>query len=334
MAPVLGDFEPCLDRDGDRSELLGYALADVEGQCWFPRPLCFRVQRGESRKSQWFALPPLHPVRDEGAWSSLGAPWRLVAQELPEGPEADEEDEADLLVSEALLGDILTGEEVGSSFSGAIRERSDLYQPETRLGLAMDNRSNTAQPGLLFSRPYRRFRGGISGTDREWRSAGFLAWYRVKDLAGHRLGEWDGTGFLGGDRRRARFWFEREDGKPLADLCDRVVAAAMGSAGFFLYLLTPGFAEEDGGPALEGIRPVATAVGRPLTVSGWDALSETPGPREIRTLYPAGSVFFYEWSAGLDDAARRAWIEKNWLEPLPGSWRTPGFGRALLGVWR
>lgn len=334
--PVLGKFEPDLGHGSpDRAELRGYAATDTDGRLWFPRPLHFRVsvsQRGRSR----IAFPSLRPIGAEEAerergLSSLGFPHRLTAGE----PESSifEEDDGELLVSESRLGEILASPErtLPGDLSSSIRTRSDFYAAEMRLGLAMDNAANRNLEGRFFSRPYRRYLGGFGIAEPAWRSAGFLAWYKVLDLAGQSPSEWSGIGFFGGDRRRVRLDFTPE-ASPLARVRDQVLAAVPGSLGFIVYLLTPAVDEGGGGVRLDGEAPIAAAVGRMAHASGWNSADSSPRP--ILTLIPAGSVYFFEWPAGGSEESRREWIERHWLAPLSEGYRNSGFGRILLGVWR
>jgi CRISPR type III-B/RAMP module-associated protein Cmr3 len=332
---VLGSFEPDLGQGSpDRAELCGYAGTDVDGRLWFPRPLHFRVsgsQRGGSR----ITLPALRPVgaaeaeREKGL-SSLSFPRRLHA------PEAEsslfEEDDGELLVDESRLGEILASPEstplgdVGPS----VRTRAGFYAPEPRLGLAMDNAANLNLEGRFFSRPYRRYLSGFGLLEPAWRSAGFTAWYRVRELAGQSLEDWNGLGFFGGDRRRVELAFAPE-AAPLARLRDQVLAAVPGSLGFVTYLLTPAV-DEGHGVRLEGTSPFAAAVGRPVYTSGWNSAEASPRP--ILTLIPAGSVYFFAWPAGGSEESRREMISRHWLAPLSEAYRNSGFGRILPGVWR
>ena len=324
--PVLGDFAEELGGvDGRRrAELLGYALADPGGRAWFPRPLHFRVETVDRKP---FSLPPLAPAESREAVSSLALPRHLAAADGP--GEAPAEEEGEVLVDEALLGEILAGTvAAGRPLEISTRGKETLFRSELRAGLGMDNEANAAAEGLLFTRPYRRFARGLAG-EAGARAAGYLAWYEVLDLAGGPAGRFSGDGFLGGDRRRVHLDFAELGEDPLARVRDAVLAQAAGSRGWLAYLLTPAVAPA--APSMDGRRPVAAAIGRPRVASGWDGRRGRPQP--ILHLLPPGSVLFFEWEAGLSAAERAGWIEDRWLAPLaPGYGRT-GFGRVLLGVW-
>jgi hypothetical protein len=141
------------------------------------------------------------------------------------------------------------------------------------------------------------------------------------------------VGFLGGDRRRVGVEIRRleESGRrsALGGLASRVEEAAGSSRGVYLYLLTPAIVEPVPAQAIEGLgRPVAAAVGKPRFASGWDVHGRHP--RELVSLIPEGSVFFFDWPDGAD---RVALIRDRWLRPIGETGAAAGFGRALVGVW-
>ncbi len=330
--PVLGPFEPDLGltrTDGNRAaELLGYALCDATGRAWFPWP---RHLRAELVGDKPFALELLRPA-DLPALSSLPAGWRPLTATVEN---KEKEEVEDLLVDGDLLASALAGT-VAASAALAVETRGpvQLYSPEPRLGLAMSNAANTALPGRLFARPYRRFHGEARSSKPGWESAGFLAWLRVLGLAGRAESSFDGTAFLGGDRRRARLSFARESGDPLASLREAVLERVGTSRGWLLYLLTPARVPADGLVTFHGESPVGGALGRAVSASGWSGAAATRGPRPLLSLFPAGSVFFFEWGTEHEtEAARREWITRHWLAALDPAWGRAGFGRVLPGVW-
>lgn len=330
---VLGAFRAALNGGSpERSELLGYALRGRDGQLWFPRPLTLRVEAVGPRR---FALPGLRPAGEE-APDLASVPYaRPLATADPAGPEPDKEVEELLLVSEPLLAQLLTGAFPAprKALDGRVISPLELYQPELRPGLAMDNRTGTAVAGRLFSRPYRRFRTGVDPAGAGFTTAGFTAWYQVLELGGLSPAGLSGVGFLGGDRRRARFAFQHLEGEVLGSLRERVLAAAAEARGFLLYLLTPAVVPA-GGLTLLGRPPLAAALGRPGQVSGWTAWARAQQPRPLRTLAPAGSVLFFPWGDGEGTEERRRRLAELWLQPLDEDYRNAGFGRVLPGVWR
>lgn len=115
-----------------------------------------------------------------------------------------------------------------------------------------------------------------------------------------------------------------------------------------LYFLTPA-ACGDSRLELEGATVVAQASGRPEVVSGWAMASQDrdeaaaypaareserrrSGPKPVRRLLPAGSVFFLRLDGGEDE--REAWARRHWANSIhAGQDGRDGFGWALLGTW-
>lgn len=346
--PVLGPFVADLAAAAPRrSELLGVAVHDPGGARWLPRPRHHRVMRLGTRR---VALPPLRPGdKSTSVPSSLVLPRRLTAADPEEAPRGKEEEE--LWVREDLLAEMLAGSTGAASDVHSRSAPAEAFaRPEFRAGLALSNATGTAVSGRLFSRPYRRFRGAVAWDSRQsgFRPCGYTAWLEVLSLAGHACAQWDGTGFLGGDRRRARLRFEEPQGAPLQGVLEAVLEAVAGSAGFVAYLLTPAVVEagkaEAGDPSphrlaewlsIEAHAPLAAALGRPSYASGWCAAGKEVGPRPLIALIPAGSVLFFEWGKGEATAdERKGLVKRLWCQPLTQRYRYPGFGRLLVGVWR
>ena len=321
--PVLGEFCDRLDEGSrQRSELAGHVLRDPGGRPWFPAPQHLRILRSGRRRVPYDLMIP---ATDEPPLSSISPLRRLVPERDAPDAQRSKEAEEPHLVDEELLAATLTGASVPSG--PHLVGPEELWSPEPRIGLALENLTGVAREGLLFSRPYRRFAGGLDRHPPAYRSAGYTAWFRVLGLDNRSAADFDGVGFLGGDRCRTRLRFT-ENGDPLAGLRQRVEAATAGSEGLLVYLLTPAVAEERL-PRVAGQAPVAAALGRAQQVSGWRA-----GPRRLRTLWPAGSVLFYSWPADADEEERRRDVVSSlWLEPIAEAYRNPGFGRMLIGVW-
>ncbi len=145
---------------------------------------------------------------------------------------------------------------------------------------------------------------------------------------------------MGGERRLALWKVANEDvwpAEPPEGLVEKVVEDRRAR----LVLLTPADFNANGnkepylppGKHFGGAKVRAAAVGRPLTVSGWDMLAKKPKPS--RRLAPAGSVYFVDLS-GVDDI--EAWVRDRWMRVLPEQpnqqSRCDGYGLAVVGVWR
>ena len=341
--PVLGPFHRELAGGPKRAGLLGFAATDPEGRSWFPKPAHLWLEGLETASGvepvSGRLLGPA-PEREQ-LLSSLPEGMRRVTAPGGDLDPRAEEAEGLFFLDERRLAEVLEAPEGFELEPDDLR--SGLRRPEAfqcqdyRIGLAMDNRTNTAVEGRLFSRPYRRFREGFVGESLG--TAGFRAWLEVRDLDDHDPADWDAVGFLGGDRRRVEMTHHAlASDRPLPDLLAEVSEGVRGTHGYIAYLLTPAVIT---GPdlvtelELDGRRPVAAALGRPVHASGWRAWAGEPGPRPIRTLLPAGSVVFYDWDdSERSEEARRERLASLWFTSLCPDFEFPGFGRILAGLWR
>jgi CRISPR-associated protein Cmr3 len=120
----------------------------------------------------------------------------------------------------------------------------------------------------------------------------------------------------------------------------RRVRLVLASPAIFAGGWRPGWLE---GPSLTGAPPgtssvqlrlVGVASGRWRAVSGWSlqplAPTGRPGPKPIRRMVPAGSVYFFEIASG-DPAS----LADQWLAPVSddAQEQRDGFGLALWGTW-
>lgn len=320
---LLGEWQSdVLDPRQRIAELRGFCLHGLGGGRFFPCPRHLRstLRDGhrEAKPRPADLLVPREPDR-----SRSSSPWPRLLLPEEDGPLADEAKE-ELVLSERGLGEVLRGEvPEEAELPGA------LFRAEPRPGIAVDNHAGTAIEGRFFTRPYRRFLPAARGDGAA--PAGLTAW--LETLATVQLDLSDGVGFLGGDRRRARFEIDRCE-EPLEALREQVAEAAgeSPSRGFLLALLTPAV---ETGAAVEavGMPAVAAALGRAVYSSGWDV--EARKPREIQALVPAGSVYFFDWPADAPPGpARAGLIRRLWLCPLHSQGAAAGFGRCLPGIWR
>lgn len=322
--PYLGPFKSTIeDDDRERAELMGYGFKRFGPKLWFPRPQHFIVN---SIGDQFFVGNSFCVNNISGLKSSCD--FESLIDIKPHENEFDGE----CFVSEDLLEKILINHEIAGSVDNDVLRTDDIFQPEFRLGIKMDNQRNAIEQSMLFSRPYRRYKSDIDPTTQAWSSVSFYAWYRTKSplQAGFLK---NGIAFIGGDRGRAVLNISPETNtKPLAHICERVKEKIEDTAGFFAYLLTPAV-REDEWPKIENITPVAAAIGKAKSMSGWNTDYQNQHPRPIMKLVPAGSTFFYKWPEN-DDNNKIEIIDKYWCEPISKKYKSSGFGRMLIGVWK
>ncbi|MCS7080885.1 MAG: type III-B CRISPR module-associated protein Cmr3 [Chloracidobacterium sp.] len=201
--------------------------------------------------------------------------------------------------------------------------------PEQRTHVGLDPTTLTADEGRLFQTRGLIFTGRTGDGER-----------RRLALAVHVAG---GEGIrpgpapLGGERRLVHW---RAD-KQALPACPKAVSEAVVNAGACrLVLATPGYFAAGWRPATETLAAgvtgltvtlVGAAVGRAVVVSGWDF--ERNQAKPTRRLAPAGSVYFLRLEGSPE--ARRAWLDKIWLQPISDDEqaRRDGFGCALVGAW-
>lgn len=193
-----------------------------------------------------------------------------------------------------------------------------------------------AEDGMLFSTssvvPWEPSRETGEAEPKRWG-------YRVRlDASG--LGnapEINGPLFLGGERRVA-IAVERETGAwPTAP--DTLRNQLKGARGVRMLLVTPAIFQRgwkadwmEGGcpPGLSGVKLTlkSACVPRREAVSGWDYQSR--GPKAVRWLVPAGSVYFFEL-----EGDPSALAESGWLIPVSDNEqdRLDGYGLAVWGIW-
>lgn len=215
---------------------------------------------------------------------------------------------------------------------------------EYRAHVKIDSDTFTAEESMLFETEGLVFLHNPS-EEKELSAArelGLLARVEAEDLPLDAL-----SGFrpLGGERRLAA-WVWNEAPPPVPEPPDQLFELIWQKKRARLILVTPAHfkhsrpylppMEPDHVFTLAGLRVklVAAAVGRPITISGWDLLEESPKPS--RRLVPAGSVYFVELLEEPDRRAIEQWVRELWLNPLPGQPeqdRRDGFGLAVVGCW-
>ncbi len=108
----------------------------------------------------------------------------------------------------------------------------------------------------------------------------------------------------------------------------------------------PGWLElkrlEDGSDVLEGTPPgapdsqklrlISACVDRWRPISGWSAETKSRGPKAIRRLVPAGSVYFFKAHNGIEASAL---AKSHWLRSVCDDLqdRKDGFGLVVWGIW-
>lgn len=186
---------------------------------------------------------------------------------------------------------------------------------EARIHVGIDAQTQTADDGKLFEIDHVRPQVDFGGRAVD------LALAFICDHPDLR----PGVVPLGGERRLSSL----RQGKIAAPTLDfrpdgRLLRVVLLTPGLF----GKGYRPDVGGLG-DGVRVVAAAVGRPMTVSGWDF--ERKAPKAARWAAPAGSVYWLEFP---DEAAAHKWAQANWWRPISDDEqdRRDGFGVCAVGV--
>jgi CRISPR-associated protein Cmr3 len=140
---------------------------------------------------------------------------------------------------------------------------------------------------------------------------------------------------LGGERRLVHW--RQQSGEITGWSCpDPIRNALKTTTKVRMILATPAIFKQGWKPDLEhgplkdcGLTLVGASVGRWKAVSGW-SLAPPRGPKAIRRMAPAGSVYFFEVRPGAAET-----LADKWLESVSDNQQEQhdGFGLAIWGTW-
>jgi len=153
---------------------------------------------------------------------------------------------------------------------------------------------------------------------------------------------------FGGERRLAHWKASSTEDASQLWRCPQPIRSALPGCSKVRMLLTtpalfaggwkPGWLD-GGSQKLEGVPPgssvrlrlVGAAIQRWKPLSGWSLEAGRTGPKAVRRLTPAGSVYFFEVCEGMPES-----LSELWLRPVSDleQDRRDGFGLALWGPWK
>ncbi|MEN9501704.1 MAG: hypothetical protein RI964_989 [Pseudomonadota bacterium] len=211
-----------------------------------------------------------------------------------------------------------------------IKTAKDLFERESRLGIARDNNTRTVQKGMLYQTQHIRPKTEVS---IELDIKGL-----PKDIPQKTIIR------LGGEGRTASVQI-----KSCAHTLPKTVAT---TKGLLLYLLTPlptqltgkawhplpNFTREERGNqtvwvgTLNGIELElhGAVTGKSLREGGWDMAKHQPRP--VTSLIPAGSVFFCTVKDGNTAAAIKA-LHNQHIQEIGADLTAYGYGHLAVGIW-
>lgn len=223
------------------------------------------------------------------------------------------------------LGKTGIADHLAGALPNTTKKTAELYKRETRLGIALNSESRTAENGALYTTEAISFCDG----------AGFL----VGISGDHGLLPKEGLLRLGGDGKGARYRL-MEDFKLPTEPSLQV------GGRFRLILTTPGIfsggwlperisKRADSSYHLEGdgftARLVCAAINRYDVISGWDLANWQP--KTAQRVVPAGSVYWFDDLQG-EPAKLTGWVDSGlWGGNIDTQRRAEGFNRAFVAAW-
>lgn len=202
-------------------------------------------------------------------------------------------------------------------------EAEDLFEKESRLGIARDNDTRSVQKGLLYQTQHIRPKAGLS---------------IEVDVHGLPQLPTAATLRLGGEGRMVHL--EVKTAKT-----SLAPSPVKNQINLMLYLLTPLYGDTVLGfhckktwgevrqtvwqGSLNGIALTlqGAVTGKVQRVGGWDAAANKPRP--VKSLVPAGSVFFCTLDNGTDIQAAIAALHNQHI----GEFTEYGYGHLAVGIW-
>jgi CRISPR-associated protein Cmr3 len=312
---------------------------ECEGRLFFPRPLDF--VKGDA------AGYALRPQACEESGGGTDMPLGLLPTVMRPEPEEDFKPKANSspafwsfeLMKRWLTKDRITEDD--RNFELPPSECLEGPEKDERVHVGVEPETGTSEDSLLFSTVGLDFKvkcGEGKGHRGEILRTGIAIEAEADGEYAEIIRNLPPLHTLGGERRLAEWSVaESVEGwspskKPDSAKCLRMILAtpALFSRGWL-----PGWIDRE---TLEGripetsvgVRLVSAVVGRWMPVSGWSYGKDYCGPKPLRRMAPAGSVYFFE---RLDDAPVD-W-EALWLRSVCDREqdRKDGFGSALWGVW-
>ena len=214
----------------------------------------------------------------------------------------------------------------------------ELWSAEYRIGLAIDPASSAAQEGQLFAGSYLRLKDDVR----------FCFQAQLGKPSGSEQANLDSLDWLllGGDRRLARLWSKNEDlfaalrKPPSAQPTNGPVLLkwCLITPAIFAHGSLPGWCKDSrkdrpGGPLPDGrvcfdlpgpAALISRCLGKPQTVTGWDALKGEAKPTQLAV--PAGSVYYFLCQ---DTATASALAAKLHWQPRSDHYGEKGCGYGL-----
>ena len=223
-----------------------------------------------------------------------------------------------------------------------------LCEPEHRLGIAL-NADRSAQTGLIYNVMFNRL------------TENSFFWIKLTSQETNADQLLPDQGFLGlGGESRAAYFEKVQDNQIPASLkqsqthiTEKLVQAIVGKDAFKVYLISPALFDQGWLP--DHVDPKtyewqilpdvtitlkAAAVGKFISISGWNLVKQMPRPM-LRAV-PSGSVYYFQSRTPFTEKSAREILEKVHFKSMMKNtpriqsdfYRSAGFGLAAVGLWK
>ncbi len=312
-----------------------------DGQIYLPVPKDILVREEDSRA---FALRPASMRDDEGCnWPSGNLQPAMLPGSVGEDfkPGKISAFWSVDKITEWLINP--TGEDFNFPEKGSF-DALEVPDKDERIHVKMDRRTGAAEETKLFSTVGLDLfalskKGGIAGR------------IEAEGIFEDQIGHIDNFHTFGGERRLS-YWKvgEAQSGWDCpTDMLTTLknsdkIRMVLATPAIFSHGWLPGWLHEKdgsiqgrppGAPEDLNLKLISACIDRWRPISGWSLEKDSRGPKAIRRLVSAGSVYFFK-KEGSGDASSMA--EKLWLRSVSdyeqdGQDKRDGFGLALWGIW-
>lgn len=222
----------------------------------------------------------------------------------------------------------------------ALPEKIEGLAREERVHVAICDTTGVSEDGNLYTVEYRSFEQ-YQWDRNQWNAGRRDEWSILAKLETDETVNLTGAGLLGGEKRvayvdEAGAWLEcpAELGQAVGN--SQQVRMVLATPAIFANGWKPAWLDDNltgSPPGANGVslKLVSAAIKRREAVSGWDYRHSEFGPKPVRWLAPAGSVYFFEVESG--DASEL--VNRCWLKPVNDNPQDhlDGYGLALWGIW-
>lgn len=346
-------FDKCTFKPETVSELKKIAIHGplplFRDMLYFPAPKDVLVKDSGNKKYETYAIRPAK--LGDGEYCDLPQKDLMPAM-LPERAEEDFKPAKIAPLWSAKKMEAWLTNPAGKEFTAPLplkeyKEGSpglDFPQKESRFHVEIDPGLGSSREGMLFETVGLDF--SLKGHKKGIRLAAKI---KSGEMFKNLISNQNSINTIGGERRLA--WWETMDSPPEGWVCPEAVKKALNNSTKIRMVLAtpalftrgwcPGWIDEEKltgtPPGVQGLnlKLVSACIDRWKPLSGWNMeKGHKRGPKPLRRLVPAGSVYFFEvGKPGDGETLADLWLESVSDEFEEGQEQRDGFGLALWGTW-